>query len=529
MSNSSTSPARSRAWSSRRAVSALGLMALVGGLLFTVSAPAGAAYPGANGLIAFERNIGNLEIFSINPNGTGATNLTNNAATDQDPSWSPDGSKIAFASDRSGTFDIWTMNANGTNQTNVTPAAVGNQFHPTWSPNGSTLAFENVVTLGISTVPSGGGAITDITFPDGLTFTSDFDPSWGPGNQIAVSRLVFPGGTSDLFKIAANGTGVTPVGVIGGTEVTPDWSPNSQRLVFDTILGPGLSLINADGLALTPLTGAVDANPAYSPDGLQVVFDRASEIRTIPAAGGGVTQVTTGANDADPSWQPTNVPAPAPPPPPLPGFERLTVAKTGTGSGTVTSNLPGINCGADCVEDYVTNTPLTLFATPAAGSTFGGWNVAGCTTTTCSLTLSTDMVVNPVFTSTAVSPAPAPPSSSLDPRCGQVGVICGDNGHNVLTGTPNADLILGFGGDDNCQGRGGNDVIICGLGNDILRGGPGNDTLISYAGRDHMRGGPGNDTISSGAGRDRLIGGKGVDSCKSGPGKDLVRGCETAR
>jgi len=51
----------------------------------------------------------------------------------------------------------------------------------------------------------------------------------------------------------------------------------------------------------------------------------------------------------------------------------LTVSKSGTGSGTVTSNPSGIDCGSDCSESYNQGTSVTLTATPASGSTFGGW------------------------------------------------------------------------------------------------------------------------------------------------------------
>jgi hypothetical protein len=68
-----------------------------------------------------------------------------------------------------------------------------------------------------------------------------------------------------------------------------------------------------------------------------------------------------------------NVAAPAPPTTYL-----LTVGKSGTGSGTVTSTPAGINCGSDCTETYNSGTGVTLFATAAAGSTFVGWSPAGC-------------------------------------------------------------------------------------------------------------------------------------------------------
>ncbi|MBI3042925.1 MAG: fibronectin type III domain-containing protein [Betaproteobacteria bacterium] len=63
----------------------------------------------------------------------------------------------------------------------------------------------------------------------------------------------------------------------------------------------------------------------------------------------------------------------------VPSFD-LTVSKTGTGSGTVTSSPAGIDCGATCSANFGINTTVTLTATPDAGSTFTGWSGA-CTGT----------------------------------------------------------------------------------------------------------------------------------------------------
>jgi hypothetical protein len=66
--------------------------------------------------------------------GTGMVNLTNRAGDDNSPAWSPDGTKIAFASDRSGTLSIWTMNGNGTGLRNITQSLPGHTCaNPAWS------------------------------------------------------------------------------------------------------------------------------------------------------------------------------------------------------------------------------------------------------------------------------------------------------------------------------------------------------------------------------------------------------------
>jgi len=74
----------------------------------------------------------------------------------------------------------------------------------------------------------------------------------------------------------------------------------------------------------------------------------------------------------------------------------LTVTPSGAGSGTVTSNPAGIDCPADCTEDYDTGTPVTLTATAAAGSIFTGWS-GDCFGLTCSLTMSGNKSVTATF------------------------------------------------------------------------------------------------------------------------------------
>lgn len=80
------------------------------------------------------------------------------------------------------------------------------------------------------------------------------------------------------------------------------------------------------------------------------------------------------------------------------GSSGLTVTKSGTGSGTVTSSPAGINCGADCTESYASGTSVTLTATPASGSTFTGWSGGGCSGTgTCQIVMNANTTVTATF------------------------------------------------------------------------------------------------------------------------------------
>ena len=84
------------------------------------------------------------------------------------------------------------------------------------------------------------------------------------------------------------------------------------------------------------------------------------------------------------------------------------------GSGTVTSSLPGINCGLDCSQPYVEGVSVTLTATPDQGSNFHHWE--GCDSTegvTCTVTLTANRVVSAVFVGKPVWGAGGTPGSSL--------------------------------------------------------------------------------------------------------------------
>jgi hypothetical protein len=84
----------------------------------------------------------------------------------------------------------------------------------------------------------------------------------------------------------------------------------------------------------------------------------------------------------------------------------LTVQKTGTGSGAVTSNPAGISCGAVCAKNYASGTSVTLTATPAAGSTFAGWSGACSGTGICTVAMNAAKTVTASFSISGSNPYP---------------------------------------------------------------------------------------------------------------------------
>src|SRR2546430_113950 len=129
--------------------------------------------------IAFvsDRRLGQYDIWLMNTDGS-VQLLTDHLAQDDWPSWSPDGTKIAFATNRDGNDEIYVMNADGTNAVNVTKSAFADDG-PAWSPDGTKIAFysdrdgSDVAIYVMNANGSGVVKLTSSAVPDEL-------PAWSP-------------------------------------------------------------------------------------------------------------------------------------------------------------------------------------------------------------------------------------------------------------------------------------------------------------------------------------------------------------
>lgn len=196
---------------------------------------------------------GNLEIYSLNLVTLEEKNLTNNPSDDSMPSWSLDGEKIAFVSEREGNPMIYIMNTDGSDQMKLTDNQA-NEGMPSWSPDSKTIGFVSNMdgTNMIYTIR------VDGTHQQRLNneSTEQLTPAWSySGDRIAYAQRTIDG-SFDIFVMDFIDHTVTNLTNRPGDDLAPAWSPNGNQIVFMGKVNEtfALFLINADGSGISQLT-----------------------------------------------------------------------------------------------------------------------------------------------------------------------------------------------------------------------------------------------------------------------------------
>lgn len=268
-------------------------------------------FTGRNGIalsrIAFEGRVGTAkEIFMMDYDGKGLTQVTRNGSLNLSPAVSPDGGRIAFVSYKTGTPRLFVLTEES-RMVDLTPEGVDLCAAPDWSPDGRSLAF--------SAARGGNSDIFVHDFGTGkarrLTFgpSSETSPSWSPsGREIAFTSD--RSGRPQIYVMDAEGANVRRLTFEGSYNDQPAWSPNGELIAF-----AGWTEGHFDVFVIDPVSGSqlqltqnqgYNENPRWSRDGRHVVFvsNRYGpyQVFTMDPDGSRSTRLVTPTEAFGPDW-----------------------------------------------------------------------------------------------------------------------------------------------------------------------------------------------------------------------------------
>lgn len=236
----------------------------------------------ANGIIAFySHRDGNIEIYTMNPDGSDQRRLTFNEYDDYSPALSPDGSQIAFISDRDDPnpgacshncfYQLYIINVDGGGERKLVETEFST-LHPDWHPDGTRISFDTESNLqGDIYVVNADGSDPQLLIADG--FWADWSPD---GTQIVFASM--RDGNAELYLADADGGNQRRLTRNGRLDYFPDWSPDGRRIAFTVMEDRAVYIMDTDGGNEQRLTHQGNAeNPTWSPDGTCIAFQSSND------------------------------------------------------------------------------------------------------------------------------------------------------------------------------------------------------------------------------------------------------------
>ena len=207
--------------------------------------------------------------------GGNQENLTNNPASDDYPTWSPDGKKIAFVSNRNeGYIQIWVIDADGKNPMRLTNG-VWDQWLD-WSPDGKKIAYDVLLhpldvdkwTRVIYVMDADGQNKRQLTKAPGY----DGHASWSPDSKKIVFSSSREGGATAIYVMEADGRNQKRITHDFAGKYMPSWSPDGKRIAY--VHNAQIYVMDSNGENQRRMTEkGRNRYPTWSPDSDTVAFE----------------------------------------------------------------------------------------------------------------------------------------------------------------------------------------------------------------------------------------------------------------
>lgn len=273
--------------------------------LLVLAAPAGAAYPGENGSIAFVGEKRGDQAIYVRSGGRTRGFLRERLVAD--PVFSPQGRRLALTRELPEVGrGIWILNADGSGARQLTAAEFAGA-HPTWSPRGRSIAYASGPhgARTIRLVGADGNRDRPLTVGP----ADQRDPAWSRGDRIAFVQTN-PSG-DDIYTVGVTGGTPRQLTRKAGDDADPAWSPDGRRIAFVRGRG-GIWVMNRFGSGarkVVGVPGGPEQGVAWSPDGTRIVFAGGRpgrrQIFTVKPDGKGLRAISLPqSNGSDPDWRP---------------------------------------------------------------------------------------------------------------------------------------------------------------------------------------------------------------------------------